>query len=65
MGKAEAIANTDYTEKQLIDLALMFAVTEMRKLRDESQNDFEAWEHYENLRQALTAIHSERIAQEA
>jgi hypothetical protein len=60
MTKAEAIAKTEYTEEQLIDLALTFALTEMRKYRDENQDDIEAWEHYENLRAAFTAIQDER-----
>lgn len=60
MTKQEIISKTEYTEEQLIDLALTFALTEMRKYRDESQTDIEAWEHYENLRAAFTAIQDER-----
>lgn len=64
MTKTEAIRNTEYTEKELIDLALMFAIQEMRKYRDQASEeaDVEAYDHYENLRNAFSAIHEERIA---
>ena len=64
MTKTEAIRNTGYTEKELIDLALMFAIQEMRKYRDQASEeaDFEACDHYENLRNAFSAIHEEYIA---
>lgn len=64
MTKTEAIRNTEYTEKELIDLALMFAITEMKNYRNQAseENDFEAYDHYENLRNAFTAIYEERIS---
>ena len=64
MTKTEAIRNTEYTEKELIDLALMSAITEMKNYRNQAseENDFEAYEHYENLRNAFTAIYEERIS---
>lgn len=64
MTKTEAIRNTEYTEKELIDLALMFAIQEMRKYRDQASEeaDIEAYDHYENLRNAFSAIYEERIA---
>ena len=64
MTKEEAIRNTEYTEKELIDLALMFAIQEMRKYRDQASEeaDIESYDHYENLRNAFSAIHEELIA---
>lgn len=64
MTKNEAIRNTEYTEEQLIDLALAFAIQEMRKFRQEAEkeNDAEAFDHYENLRLAFGAIYDERMS---
>jgi len=64
MTKTEAIRNTEYTEKELIDLALMFTIQEMRKYRDQASEeaDVEAYDHYENLRNAFSAIYEERVS---
>ena len=55
MTKAEAIKNTEYTENDLINLALTMAVQKTREWRNQSE-DSESWEHYENLRNAFSAI---------
>ena len=55
MTKAEAIKNTEYTENDLINLALTMAVQNTREWRNQSE-DSESWEHYENLMNAFSAI---------
>lgn len=60
MTKAEAIRNTEYTENELINLALMMAVQSSRMWRDHS-DDEESWDHYENLMNAFSAILDERL----
>ena len=59
MTKAEAIKNTEYTENDLINLALTMAVQHSREWRNQS-DDIESWEHYENLMNAFSAILTER-----
>ena len=59
MTKAEAIRNTEYTENDLINLALTMAVQQSREWRNES-DESETWEHYENLMNAFSAILTER-----
>ena len=59
MTKAEAIRNTEYTENDLINLALTMAVQQSREWRNES-DESESWEHYENLMNAFSAILTER-----
>jgi hypothetical protein len=59
MTKAEAIRNTEYTENDLINLALTMAVQQSREWRNQS-DDSESWEHYENLMNAFSAILTER-----
>ena len=63
MTKAEAIRNTEYTENDLINLALTMAVQHSREWRNQS-DDIEAWEHYENLLNAFSAILTERQSNE-
>ena len=63
MTKAEAIRNTEYTENDLIKLALTMAVRQSREWRNQS-DDSEAWEHYENLMNAFSAILTERQSDE-
>ena len=59
MTKAEAIRNTEYTENDLINLALTMAVQQCRAWRNES-DDINSWDHYENLMNAFSAILTER-----
>ena len=63
MTKAEAIRNTEYTENDLINLALTMAVQHSREWRNQS-DDIESWEHYENLLNAFSAILTERQSNE-
>lgn len=60
MTKEEAIQNTEYTETELINLALMMAVQSSRMWRDQS-DDGESWDHYDNLLNAFSAIFDERL----
>ena len=62
MTKVEAIRNTEYTENDLISLALTMAIQQTREWRNESE-DSESWDHYEALRQAFSMIFEERIAE--
>lgn len=64
MTKAEAIRNTEYTENDLINLALTMAVQQSREWRNRSE-DSESWDHYEALLNAFMAIHEERMGNEA
>ena len=63
MTKTEAIRNTEYTENDLINLALTMAVQHSREWRNQS-DDSESWEHYENLMNAFSAILTERQSNE-
>ena len=63
MTKEEAIKKTEYTENDLINLALMMAVQRSREWRNQS-DDSVTWDHYENLTNAFSAILSERKANE-
>ena len=63
MTKTEAIRNTEYTENDLIKLALTMAVRQSREWRNQS-DDSESWEHYENLMNAFSAILTERQSNE-
>ena len=63
MTKAEAIKNTEYTENDLINLALTMAVQNSREWRNKS-DDIESWEHYENLMNAFSAILTDRMNNE-
>ena len=60
MTKEEAIRNTEYTENELINLALMMAVQSSRMWRDQS-DDIESRDHYDNLLNAFSAIFDERL----
>lgn len=60
MTKEEAIRNTEYTENELINLALMMAVQSSKMWRGQS-DDEESWDHYENLMNAFSAILDERL----
>ncbi len=63
MTKTEAIRNTEYTENDLINLALTIAMQQSREWRNQS-DDSESWEHYENLMNAFIAILTERQSNE-
>ena len=63
MTKTEAIRNTEYTEHDLINLALTIAMQQSREWRNQS-DDSESWEHYENLMNAFIAILTERQSNE-
>lgn len=65
MTKFEAIQKTDYSEKELIELALVIAQRKMEDFRD-NKNVNQAttltlvdWEHYNNLAEAFNAIRQE------
>lgn len=60
MTKQEFISKTEYTEEQLINLALAAFKEDLRKLRDNPENGAEEWLHYEDLRLAVGAILEER-----
>ncbi len=62
MTKAEAIRNTEYNETQLVNLALLFAATDMMTYRDEAQ-DVDMHDHFDNLRRAFLLMYDERMAQ--
>ena len=64
MTKAEAIQNTEYTENELINLALMMVVQQCKNWRNES-DDIHSWDHYEALLNAFMAIHEELMDNEA
>ena len=63
MTKTEAIRNTEYTENDLINLALTMAVQQSRAWRNESE-DIHSWDHYDNLMNAFSAILTERQSNE-
>jgi len=63
MTKAEAIKNTEYTENDLINLALTMAVQQCRAWRNES-DDIHSWDHYDALLNAFSAILTERQGNE-
>ena len=62
MTKAEVIRNTEYNERQLVNLALLYAATDMSKYRDEAR-DIDTFDHYDNLRRAFLLMYDERMAQ--
>ena len=64
MTKTEAIQNTEYTENDLINLALTMAVQQCRDWRNGS-DDIESWDHYDALLNAFTEIHKERMTNDA
>ena len=61
MTKQEAISKTEYTESELIDLAITMAVQRCKEWRTASE-DIEGWDHYEDLKNAFEAILEERKA---
>lgn len=62
MTKEEAIRNTEYSEEELIDLALAIAEQRAKEWRNESE-DSEAWDHHEALMNAFEAIRKDRQVQ--
>ena len=58
MTKAELIKKTEYTEKDLIGLALQIADNWARKNRNDAE-DNEAFDHYDDLHKAFEAIRNE------
>lgn len=63
MTKQEIINSTEYTEKELTELALTMAAQQMKNFRNKS-NDSESWEHYDNLYVALSTMLAEMKASE-
>ena len=55
MSYEEIINRTDYTETELINLALVTAICFYKNCRNNA-DDFESWEHYDNLCIAFKAI---------
>lgn len=59
MTKHEAIQRTDYTESELLTLAVHIAIVNCTNWRDAATDDA-AWTHYNNLLEAFRAIRDER-----
>jgi len=59
MTKQEAIQSTEYTEQELIKLALTMAAQQAKAWRNGSE-DSESWDHYEALMNAFQAMADER-----
>ena len=58
MTKAELIKKTDYTEQDLVALALLIADDWARKHRNTAE-DNESFDHYNNLHNAFEAMRNE------
>lgn len=59
MTKQEAIQRTDYTESELITLAVHIAIANCNNWRDAAE-DSDAWTHYNDLLEAFRAIRDDR-----
>ena len=59
MTKQEAISRTEYTEKELVHLALVMAVQQAKAWRRESEDDADAFGHYDALADAWQALADE------
>ena len=59
MSYEEIIKRTDYTETELINLALVTAIHFYKNCRNNS-DDSESWDHYDNLCEAFKAIKRRR-----
>lgn len=59
MSYKEIINRTDYTETELINLALVTAICFYKNCRNNA-DDFERWDHYDKLYDALRAIKRRR-----
>ena len=62
MTKAEAIRNTEYSEGQLVILALLHAATDMGICRDEAR-DADMHDQYDNLSRVFLLMYDERMNQ--
>ena len=62
MTKREAISRTEYTEKELVHLALVMAVQQAKTWRRESEDDADAYDHYDALADAWQALADETKA---
>lgn len=60
MNKLEAIQRTDYTESELLTLAVHIAIANCNNWRYAATDDDAAWTHYNNLLEAFRAIRDER-----
>ena len=60
MTKQEAIQRTDYTEAELLTLAVHIAIANCTNWRDAATDDDAAWTHYNDLLEAFRAIRDER-----
>ena len=63
MTKEQAIAKTEYTESELMTLALHIAKAWAKDKRDNAEDD-EGWDHYYDLTEAFGAMVEERMAAE-
>lgn len=62
MTKQEAISRTEYTEEELVHLALVMAVQQAKTWRRGSEDDANAWDHYDALVNAWQALADEAKA---
>ncbi len=62
MTKQEAVNLTEYTEKELVHLALVMAVQQAKAWRRESEGDADAYDHYDALADAWQALADETKA---
>lgn len=60
MTKHEAIQRTDYTESELLTLAIHIAIVNCNNWRDAATDDDDAWTHYNDLLEAFRAIRDDR-----
>lgn len=63
MTKQEAIRCTGCTEKELVHLALVMAVQQAKAWRMESEDDADAFDHYDALVNAWQAMADEAKAE--
>lgn len=63
MTKQEAIRCTEYTEKELVHLALVMAVQQAKAWRRGSEDDSDAYDHYDALVNAWQAMADEAKAE--
>ena len=62
MTKQEAVNLTEYTEKELVHLALVMAVQQAKAWRRGSEDDADAFDHYDALANAWQALADEAKA---
>ncbi len=61
MTKQELIGLTEYSEEQIINLALCAFKDTLIKFRDNPENRSDDWFHYNDLRNAADAILQSRL----